>query len=277
MTERNPTPTSATLVAIDISKHHHEVLIEAPGHHRRRRLTILSTRADHDRLVETLTAYDGQIVIGFEATGDYHRGLAYRLLSAGFELRLISSVALARTREALHNSWDKNDPKDAQVILHMLKIGATQRYVDPLTAGVNDLQELSNTHEAISKAKTEIWHRILTHYLPLYFPEIARFAGNSRSDWFLAFLERFPTPGSIMALDRDSFVQEAWALVGRKQGLESPIAQRHVRDRPRLHGSAGGGGLCGHLHVPPGSGRGPQPHSPARPDRGPRPCDAIGP
>ena len=98
----------------------------------------------------------------------------------------------------------------------MLKIGATQRYVDPLTAGINDLQELSNTHEAISKAKTEIWHRILTHYLPLYFPEIARFAGNSRSNWFLAFLERFPTPGSIMARDRDSFVQEAWALVGRK-------------------------------------------------------------
>jgi transposase len=216
MTERNPTPASATLVAIDISKHRHEVLIEAPGHHRRRRLTILSTRADHDRLVETLTAYEGQIVIGFEATGDYHRGLAYRLLSAGFELRLISSVALARTREALHNGWDKNDPKDAQVILHMLKIGATQRYVDPLTAGINDLQELSNTHEAISKAKTEIWRRILTHYLPLYFPEIARFAGNSRSNWFLAFLERFPTPGSIMARDRDSFVQEAWALVGRK-------------------------------------------------------------
>jgi hypothetical protein len=34
----------------------------------------------------------------------------------------------------------------------------------------------------ISKAKTELWHRLLTHYLPLYFPEIARFAGNSRSD-----------------------------------------------------------------------------------------------
>ena len=37
------------------------------------------------------------------------------------------SVALARTREALHNG-DKTVPKDAQVILHMLKIGATQTY-----------------------------------------------------------------------------------------------------------------------------------------------------
>ena len=38
-------------------------------------------------------------------------------------------MALARTREAPHNGWDKNDPRDAQVILHMLRIGAaTQRY-----------------------------------------------------------------------------------------------------------------------------------------------------
>jgi hypothetical protein len=41
------------------------------------------------------------------------------LLEAGFGVRLVSSLALARTREALHNGWDKNDPKDAQVILHM--------------------------------------------------------------------------------------------------------------------------------------------------------------
>ncbi len=110
----------------------------------------------------------------------------------------------------------ENDPKDAQVILHMLRIGATQVYVDPLAAGINDLQELSKTHETISKAKTQTWHRILTHYLPLYFPEIARFAGNSRSDWFLALIERFPTPGSITAMGREAFAAEAWPLVGRK-------------------------------------------------------------
>jgi hypothetical protein len=46
--------------------------------------------------------------------------LAHHLDRAGFELTLIPSVGLARTRKALHNSWDKNDPKDAQVILYML-------------------------------------------------------------------------------------------------------------------------------------------------------------
>lgn len=173
-------------------------------------MTIMATTADNDRLVDELSSIRRPIVVGFEATGKYHRTMAHRLLSAGFELRLISSVALARTSEALHNGWDKNDSKDAQVILHMLRIGASQRYVDLLVAGINDLREMSNTHEAISKAKTQTEHRILTHYLPLYFPEIEGFAGNSRSDWFLALLERFPTPTSMTALGQEGFTREAW-------------------------------------------------------------------
>jgi len=35
--------------------------------------------------------------------------------------------AAARTREAMHNSCDKNDPKDAQVLLQLLGTGVTQR------------------------------------------------------------------------------------------------------------------------------------------------------
>jgi transposase len=216
MTRPKSTPPEAALVAIDVAKNRNEVLIEAVRGGHRRRMTILNTRADHDKLVTSLQAMQKPIVVGLEPTGNYHRVLAHRLIEAGFGVRLISSMALARTREALHNGWDKNDPKDAQVILHMLGIGATMVYQDPLTAGINDLQELSKTHEVVSKAKTEIWHRLLTHYLPLYFPEIERFVGNSRSDWFLAFLQRFPTPASITGLTKQGFVAAAWEVVGRK-------------------------------------------------------------
>lgn len=205
MTTSNSTPADAVLVAIDIAKVRNEVLVEDPSHKRRRRLQVLNNRAEHDHLVEVLQTYGRPVVCAFEATGNYHRPIAWRLAEAGFEVRLVSSLSLARTREALHNSWDKNDPKDVQVILHMLKIQATLRYHDPLRAGINDVQELSKTHEAIARAKTEIQHRILTHYLPLYFPEIDRFRGNSRSDWFFAFLDAFPTPASITAYGRDLF------------------------------------------------------------------------
>ena len=235
MTKHQPTPSDTAHVAIDIAKHRNEVLIEVPGRGRRRRLTVLNTRADHhDRLLETLGDLGYPVIVGFEATGNYHRPLAWRLVEAGFGVRLISSVVLARTREALHNGWDKNDPKDAQVILHMLRIGLTQHYHDPLAEGPNDIQELSKTHEVVSKAKTEILHRIQIHYLPLYFPEIDRFRNSSRSEWFFAFLDRFPTPASITVLDKDAFVKAAWDVVGRKvsKALRAPPAVPQVL-RPR--------------------------------------------
>jgi len=216
MTINRFTPDGGVLVAIDVSKARNEILIAAPSSTRRRKLTILNERADHDRLVGLLTELQRPVMCGLEATGNYHRPLAWRMLEAGFDVRLVSSVALARTREALHNSWDKNDPKDAQVILHMLQIGACQRYYDPLAQGICDIQELSKTHEAISRSKTEVLHRLQTHYLPLYFPEIARFQQNSRGDWFFAFLERFPVPASITAMEKAPFIEAAWSVVGRK-------------------------------------------------------------
>lgn len=224
MTNYKNTPDASVLVAIDIAKHRHEVLIAVPGKKRRRRMTIQNTREDYHRLISLLSNYGLPIRIGFEATGNYHRVLAHHLGCAGFELKLISSVAMARTREALYNSWDKNDPKDAQVILHMLEIGAVQFFHDPLVFGTNDIQELSKTHEIVSKSKTELWHRILTHYLPLYFPEAERFHRSSRSDWFLAFLEMFPSPYFITAMPKAAFIKAAWVVVGRRVSKEQLLS-----------------------------------------------------
>ena len=220
MTAQHPIRFDVVFVGIDIAKHRHEVLIEAPGKARRRRLTILNTRAELDRLAALLTEYDRPVRVAFEATGNYHRALAYHLTAAGFETKLVSSVGLTRTREALHNGWDKNDPKDAQVILHMLRIGAEQFYHDPLVQGTNDIEELSKTHDIVSRSKTELWHRILTHYLPLYFPEADRFHRSSRSDWFLAFLERYPFPYFISAMAKEAFIADAWPVVGRRVSKE---------------------------------------------------------
>ena len=92
MTKRSSTPADAVLVAIDMSKHHQEVLIERPEGGRRRRMTVMATKAAYDRLATDLGDIGHPVIVGFEATGNYHRTLAHRLLAAGFELRLISSV-----------------------------------------------------------------------------------------------------------------------------------------------------------------------------------------
>ncbi len=204
-----------TFVAIDIAKHHHKVLIEGPDGFRQR-WRMANTRCDYDQLRQHLTTVGTQVLIGFEATGVYHRPLGHYLHQCGFELRLLSSLAMARTRRALYNSWDKNDPKDAQVLLHLLKTGVSQHYHDPLVHAINDLQELAQTHFHISQRKVQVQHSIMTHYLPLYFPEAERYFTNSRAQWFTHLLHRFPCPTAITRYNREAFAQEAGPVVGRK-------------------------------------------------------------
>ena len=209
------TQSQRTFVAIDIAKQHHEVLIECTDGSRQR-WRMANTRHDYDQLRQRLEAVETPVLIGFEATGVYHRSLGHFLHQCGFELRLLSSLAMARTRDALYNSWDKNDPKDAQVLLHLLKTGVSQHYHDPLVHAINDLQELAQTHFQISQRKVRVQHSIMTHYLPLYFPEAERYFTNSRAQWFTHLLHRFPCPAAIIRYDREAFYQEAGPVVGRK-------------------------------------------------------------
>ena len=51
MTKLNPTPDGVELVGIDIAMIRNEVLIEAADNARRRRLSVLNTRAAQDRVV----------------------------------------------------------------------------------------------------------------------------------------------------------------------------------------------------------------------------------
>ena len=225
MTANNHTPQGLTLVAIDIAKDHHDVLIEPPTPARRRRLRLANQREDFEHLARYLRGLKCTVLIGFEATGNYHRPLAYFLHRQGFELRLIPTLALARTREAMHNSWDKNDPKDAQVILHLLKTGLTQTWHDPVVNRINDMQELSKTHCQITLARVRVWHTLRNHYLALYFPEIDRFIRSNHNIWVVQLLTAFPTPASITAMHEQEFQAQAWNLVGRKVNKRALLAE----------------------------------------------------
>jgi transposase len=225
MTVSNDTPQRVTLVAVDIAKNYHDVLIQPPPPGRRRHVRVANNRQDFEHLAGYLQGLKSSVLIGFEATGNYHRALAYFLHEHGFELRLIPTLALARTREAMHNSWDKNDPKDAQVILHLLKTGLAQTWHDPMVNGVNDVQELSKTHFQVTLARVRVWHRLRNHYFALYFPEIDRFIRSDHSVWLVQLLASFPTPASITALSEGEFQTRAWNLVGRKVSKRALLAE----------------------------------------------------
>ena len=169
MVDQQHSTAAVNLVAIDIAKHWNVVVVQE--HSGARRLfKVANSAADHDRFVTYLKRLPGRILAGLEPTGDYHRPLAYRLLSEGFDVVAVSSVALARLREARFGTWDKNDPKDAQVILSMLAQGMVQTYYDPLAHGAHDLQEVSGTYYQITVARMRLQHSLMLHYVPLYFP-----------------------------------------------------------------------------------------------------------
>ena len=104
MADTQSTFAETFLVAIDIEKAFHAVLIEGPDG-RRHPFRMANSAEDHDRLLGFLRALPGRARIAPEPTGNVHRTLAYRLLREGARSSL-SSVAGARYREALFNSWD---------------------------------------------------------------------------------------------------------------------------------------------------------------------------
>lgn len=77
----SPTLESSTgviFVAIDVAKQTHEVLIEPPEGGRQR-WRMVNCQRDYDLLRQRLQAFQASVRIGFEATGTYHRPLAYFL------------------------------------------------------------------------------------------------------------------------------------------------------------------------------------------------------
>jgi transposase len=227
MTSQTESSAPHTWVAIDIAKGINVALVEHFDG-RQQRFRFVHQRDDYDRLVTFLRGCGGPCRVALEPTADYHRTIAYRLLSEGFEVVFVSSLAGARLREVVFNSWDKNDPKDAQIIMRMLKQGMTQRYCDPLIIQTHDLQELAKTYQHISRARTQLQHILLTHYITLYFPEIERFWTPQRNDWFIRLLMQFPTPASIAAISLEQFRGAIWNSMGRRVHKEAKIAEIHA-------------------------------------------------
>jgi Transposase len=97
MTESNSTARARILVAIDIAKAKHEVLVELPTG-KRRKMIVSNQLRDFKQLAAYLKRLDGVLEIALEPTADYHRNLAYFLKTSfrAYCLRLKSTPTLIR-------------------------------------------------------------------------------------------------------------------------------------------------------------------------------------
>jgi hypothetical protein len=227
MTDTSNHNSQPVLVAIDIAKRSQDIVFQWPTG-KTRTLKIPNTREGYQHLLDTIGDHGESIHAAFEPTADYHRNIAFWLREQGVICFLAPSLACARARVMLFNSWDKHDRKDAHVILYLLQHGMAQPFYDPLVAGNMDLQELSNTYHQISLARTRCQHSLLNHYLTLYFPEMERYFHNSRSEWFCQLLLKFPTPRTITRYRKATFSQTLLES-GRSQGRQAALSRGTLR------------------------------------------------
>ena len=85
MTDSHSTATPRILVAIDVAKAKHDVLVELPDG-RRRKMIVRNRRDEFQQLVAYLQSLDGACEIALEPTADYHRAPRYFLGSHGLEV-----------------------------------------------------------------------------------------------------------------------------------------------------------------------------------------------
>ena len=215
MTEQSNINSETVLVALDIAKKSHDAFVLMPNG-KRYFTKVANSHLGYQQLLDRAGCDPRQVKVGFEPTADYHRNIAYWLADAGCQCFLVSSLASHRAREMLFQTWDKNDRKDARVILYLMEQNIMEPFHDPLRSNVMDIQELSNTYHQISLARTRAMNSLFNHYIILYFPEIERFFNSTRSEWFCRFMLKYPTPASITRYKLDTFIKRAWDVVGRK-------------------------------------------------------------
>lgn len=219
MTAQSHTTQSFRCMAIDISKDWSDAALELSDS----KIKLFRFRhrfEDIQKVIADLKKFNHPIRLGFEATGDYHRAIVEQFHKADFETVLLSSVAAARFREATFGTTDKNDKKDSVVLLKLMQQGIVQRYFEPSHSEIHNYRELSMMYHQVTRARTQAQHQLLTHFLPLYFPEIIRYWKSSRTHWIISLLEQFPTPRHVRELSREDFLEICLSFFKRRNSVQ---------------------------------------------------------
>jgi hypothetical protein len=224
MADHSNSTAEVNLVAIDIAKQWNVVLVKEssdpsaasrwPTHPR-----ITSNWSDSYRLFPArfgLRSSRPEIITGRSRSG-YIAGR----LRGGFHLLGCSGSLSRSTSRHLGQERSQRRARDSG----HARARTRADLLRSARQGTHDLQELSNTYYQVTLARTRLQHSLLTHHLPLYFPEFARYWYSTRSEWFIRFLIRFPIPSAISELPRDRFVGEAWDLVGRKCAKQAKLEE----------------------------------------------------
>ena len=85
---------------------------------------------------------------------------------------------------------------------------------------------MANTYQQVSLRKVRLQHSIVTHHLPLYFPEAERYLHSSRAEWFTDLLLFTPCPAAVRRYTEGGLYRGGARADRRPQGRQGAVARR---------------------------------------------------
>lgn len=199
------------LIGIDIAKKkHHAFFGTATGKTLFRRMIFENDRAGFEKLITQTECLKVQhhlekVVFGMEPTANYHKPLGEYLINQGYQVVLVSGVAVKRNRELLDGRWDKHDTKDAANDADLVSQGKCLFYDFP-SIDLRDLRNLLSLKRRLKKQEHGLKVRIRNNLLAYYFPEMDPFYEQCKSVG-LSIVKWCLSPAMISGMDYDDFVR----------------------------------------------------------------------
>ena len=144
-----------------------------------------------------------KVVIGMEPSGHYWRALGWYLKLHGSRPILVgvNPYHTKQAKELNDNSQTKSDPKDAQVIAHLIRDGRCHDTYLP-EGEYAELRHLNSERQRLMKQINRA-NNTLIALLDEFFPEYATVWGNVTCPTSLELLKTYTFPSDIKAVERE--------------------------------------------------------------------------
>ena len=161
-----------------------------------------------------------QVVIGMEPSGRYWRALGWYLKLHESEPVLVgvNPYHTKQAKELNDNSQTKSDPKDAQVIAHLIRDG---RYYETYLpeAEYAELRQLNSERQRLIKQISRA-NNTLIALLDEFFPEYSIVWSNVTCPTSLELLETYSFPSDITAAAQEALLTDIRRASGGTEGIK---------------------------------------------------------
>jgi transposase len=136
-----------------------------------------------------------ELMIGMEPTAGYWLPLFYHLKNLNYDVKLISSLKVKRSKDIKDNSPLKNDEKDALLISTLLKDG---NYIELRCEGnEKEVRKLLKHAEDLDKT-VGVYRNLVEGFLSIHFPEYESVFEDLSTKTARQVLQEYPFPADIV-------------------------------------------------------------------------------